>query len=124
MNDDWLSLRRASAARGVPVREVEILDTPLLVNDRLRLGLRRFWRWLGEDQPRQGRKEVQAAKDSNRLVPPGLEVRAVGDDAIVARARPKARMSLRVYRAATGKWSGPMAAESIEIKAEEAEKDG
>lgn len=123
MNDDWLSLRRASLARGAPVRGLEILDTPLRVSDRLRLVVRRFWRWLEEDQPRQGRKEVQVAKDSNRLVPPGLEVRVVGDDIIVARARPKVRMSLRVYRVATGKWSELTQAESVEIGAKE-EKDG
>ena len=84
---------------------------------KLQLALSRLWStWLGESRPKlRGRLEVVQAQEEGRLVPPTLDVRTIGDNVISARARLKARMSYRVYRAETGKWSEPVDVTEVQI---------
>lgn len=70
------------------------------------------------DQPsRRGRQEIVQAREEGRLVPPLLDVRVIGDNVISTRARPKARMSYRVYRKETGQWSEPVEVEDVHVQA-------
>lgn len=106
-----------------PVRRVGISDSPLTTGERMRLRLRRFWAWFWESpvEPVRGRLEVIKAQQEGRLIPPELLVHSVKPGNIVARARPKASMTLRVYRAATGEWSEPFSVDSVDIKVQHKE---
>lgn len=101
-----------------PVRRVEISDSPLTLSQRIKVAMRRFWRWFmtGSSGPRRGRVEVFRAQEEGRLIPPDLLVHSVDAGNIVARSRFKAGMTLRVYRADTGEWSEPFSADSVDIK--------
>ena len=102
------------------VRRVEISDSPLTLEQKLRVWGRRVWKFLNPpSRPMRGRVDVLKAQEEGRLIPPELLVHAVGPGRIAARSRFKARMTLRVYRADTGKWSEPFSADSVDIKVEQ-----
>ena len=65
--------------------------------------------------PRRGRQEVWRAQDRGELVPAQVDLGMQGST-IVATARPRASMVLRVYREATKTWEAPIVVDSVDIR--------
>jgi len=90
--------------------------------------LRRFAVWgrqvlerAGLQTRRRGRQDVWHAQDLGELVPPQITLGQQGSTIVVV-ARPKARMILRVYRAATKTWEEPIIVDSVDIRPIEAKE--
>lgn len=81
------------------------------------VGVRGWLERNGMLAPRPGRQNVWAAKDRGELVSPQMQVQQDDAGSIVVPARPKARMTMRVYRAATGTWSDYKDVEAVEVSA-------
>lgn len=81
--------------------------------------LRRILEDAGLLPRRPGRQDVWRASDRGELVDPKMAVSNDGGGTLRVSARPKAKLSFRVYRAATGNWSPPVEGDAVEVVVKE-----